>query len=195
MWTKSDKNKGPLQEDLCTFMIMSCSILLRMRNFSDKSSRENQSTHFMFNNFFWKSYHLWNNVEKYGRARQATDDNIIWCMCFACWLTKATGTHPEYAIFIPFPQQQLLHEHTSMLHYRHIACLVKFSNLHKYMHSVSLLTFLMYVFNNHKVLWLYVFHLLNRLQQEEYTYWWDIVLFSCTWEPVFVFRFFGLKTK
>jgi hypothetical protein len=31
----------------------------------------------MFNNFFRKSCHLWDNVEKYGRARQATDDNII----------------------------------------------------------------------------------------------------------------------
>jgi hypothetical protein len=28
-------------------------------------------------NVFQKSYCLWDNVEKYGRARQATDDNII----------------------------------------------------------------------------------------------------------------------
>jgi hypothetical protein len=30
--------------------------------------------------FFRKSCHLWDNVEKYGRARQATDDNIKWHM-------------------------------------------------------------------------------------------------------------------
>jgi len=29
-----------------------------MRNISDKSCRENQNTHFMFSNFFWKSCRL-----------------------------------------------------------------------------------------------------------------------------------------
>jgi len=32
-------------------------------------------------------------VGKYGRARQAIDDTIIWRMRFACWVTKATHTH------------------------------------------------------------------------------------------------------
>ena len=41
-------------EDLCTFMIISRWILLRMRNVSDKSCRENQNTHFMFNNFVFR---------------------------------------------------------------------------------------------------------------------------------------------
>jgi hypothetical protein len=41
-------------------------------------------------------------VEKYGRARQATDDNIIRRMRFACWITKATDTHSEYVILIAF---------------------------------------------------------------------------------------------
>jgi hypothetical protein len=31
-------------------------------------------------------------LEKYGRARHATDDNIIWSMRVACWITKAAGT-------------------------------------------------------------------------------------------------------
>jgi hypothetical protein len=31
-------------------------------------------------------------VEKYGTARQATDDNITQRMRFACWITKATDT-------------------------------------------------------------------------------------------------------
>jgi len=35
-------------------------------------------------------------VEKYDKIREATDDNIIDCKHFACWLTKATGTHLEY---------------------------------------------------------------------------------------------------
>jgi hypothetical protein len=41
-------------------------------------------------------------VEKYGTARQATDDNIIRRMRFACWVTKATDTHSQYVILIFF---------------------------------------------------------------------------------------------
>jgi hypothetical protein len=39
-------------------------------------------------------------VEIYGRGGQATDDNIIQRMRFACWITKATDTHSEYEIVI-----------------------------------------------------------------------------------------------
>ena len=49
-------------------------------------------------------------MEKYGRAGQATDDNIIRRMRFACWITKTTDTHSEYVILIAFPRQQLLGE-------------------------------------------------------------------------------------
>jgi hypothetical protein len=42
--------------------------------------------------FFRKSYRLWDNVEKYGTASQATGDNVIRRMRFACWITKATNT-------------------------------------------------------------------------------------------------------
>jgi hypothetical protein len=41
---------------------------------------------------FRKLCRLWDNVEKYGTARQATDDNIIRPMRFACWITEATNT-------------------------------------------------------------------------------------------------------
>jgi hypothetical protein len=41
---------GTLNEDQYTFMIISRSIL-RMRNVSDESCRENQHTHIMFTNF------------------------------------------------------------------------------------------------------------------------------------------------
>jgi hypothetical protein len=44
---------GTLREDLRTFMTISRSVLLRMRNVSDKSCRENQNTHFVFSNFFF----------------------------------------------------------------------------------------------------------------------------------------------
>jgi hypothetical protein len=105
---KSDTNNGTLHKDPCIFMIISREILLIMRNVSDKSYRENQNTHFMFVNFFPKSCRLWDNVEKYGTARQATDDNIILRMRFASRITKATDTLSEYVILIAFPWQQLL---------------------------------------------------------------------------------------
>jgi hypothetical protein len=54
-------------------------------------------------------------VEKYGTAGQATDDNIIQRMRFACWITKATDTHSEYVILIAFPRQQWLSGSCTML--------------------------------------------------------------------------------
>ena len=43
---------GTSHEDQHTFLIISHSFLLIMRNVSDKSCRENQNTHFRFDNFF-----------------------------------------------------------------------------------------------------------------------------------------------
>jgi hypothetical protein len=63
-------------------------------------------------------------VEKYDRARQATDDNIIRRMRLACWITKATDTPSEYVILIAFPRQEWLRENVSMLRHTYIACLV-----------------------------------------------------------------------
>jgi hypothetical protein len=61
-------------------------------------------------------------VEKCGKAGQATDDSITRCMCFACWITKATDTHSKYVILIAFPWQQWLCKHASVLHCVYIAC-------------------------------------------------------------------------
>ena len=60
------------------FFITSRSFLLRMRNVADESCGANQNTHFVFSNsfIFLKSCRLWDNVEKYRRAEQATDDNM-----------------------------------------------------------------------------------------------------------------------
>jgi hypothetical protein len=47
-----------------------------------KKVLEKIKTHFMFNNFFpSKIMHLWDNVEKYGRANQATHDNMTHAHC------------------------------------------------------------------------------------------------------------------
>jgi hypothetical protein len=58
--------------------------------------------------------------KKYGRAGQATDDNIIRRMRFACWIPKSTDT--KYVIIITFPRQQWLRKRASMLRL-HVHCL------------------------------------------------------------------------
>jgi hypothetical protein len=49
-------------------------------------------------------------VEEYGTPGQATDDNIIRRMRFACWITKARDTHSEYVILIALPRHQWVRE-------------------------------------------------------------------------------------
>jgi hypothetical protein len=48
----------------------------------------------------------YNNVEKYGTAGQALDDNIIRRMRFVCWIIKAANTRSEYVTHIAFQRQQ-----------------------------------------------------------------------------------------
>jgi len=53
-----------------------------MRNFSDKICIETRKTHFVFHNiFFRKSCRLWDSVEEYCRAGQATDGNMAHAYC------------------------------------------------------------------------------------------------------------------
>jgi hypothetical protein len=68
-----------------------------------------------------KSRRLRDNVECYGRPRQAID-NIIRRIVFACWKTKATDIHSEYVILIFHARQQWLRECASMLRYANSAC-------------------------------------------------------------------------
>jgi hypothetical protein len=62
------------------------------------------------------------NVEKCGRTRQATDDSIV------CWITKVTGTHLGYVIFIAFPGNNGYVNALICYIYMYFACLVY--NLH-----------------------------------------------------------------
>ena len=45
----------------------------------------------------------------------------IWRMRIACWITKATNTHSQHVILIPFPLQQWLHDRVTTLRYKYIA--------------------------------------------------------------------------
>jgi hypothetical protein len=88
---------GALRKGLCTFVITSRWVLVRLRNVSDKSCRENENTHFMFNNFWGGNpCHLWDNADKYFRAREAKYVNKIGRMCFAWWINNAADRHSEY---------------------------------------------------------------------------------------------------
>ena len=74
-------------------------------------------------------------MKKYGRARQATDDNVIWRMCVLYWITKATDTHSEYVILITCPWHIWLCECTSKLRYIYIACLVCYTLGSEYLYT------------------------------------------------------------
>jgi hypothetical protein len=80
-----------------------------MRKFSDKIVEKNKTQFYIQQFVSRKSCRLRDRVEKYGRARQATDDNII---------------HSEYVILIAFTRQQWLRERASMLRYKYSACIV-----------------------------------------------------------------------
>ena len=64
------------------FFIVSRSVLLRMRNVSDKSCTENRNTHFVFSSFFFENRAVYEIMwEKYCRAGQATDDSMAHADC------------------------------------------------------------------------------------------------------------------
>jgi len=67
------------------FMIISRSVLLRMRNVSDKRFREYQDTHFMFSNFFFENRTVFEIREKIqynraGRRCQYNTANAHWML-------------------------------------------------------------------------------------------------------------------
>ena len=108
-----------------TFMTVSRSSFLTMRIFPDKICTENQNTYFIFENFSRKSCRLWENVDKFCTAGQATNDNEIGRMRIACYINEATNTHLEYARLTASPLQQWLRQRVSALRCTHIACLVR----------------------------------------------------------------------
>jgi hypothetical protein len=65
--------------------------ILRMRNVLDDSCRENQNTHFRFNNFSSANLTvyeiMWKNFVQSG---QATDNNVTLRMFVLCWITETT---------------------------------------------------------------------------------------------------------
>ena len=56
-------------------------------------------------------------MEKYGTARQTTDDNTVRDMHIACWIAKATETHSEYVIRFSTASITTLHNRAPGLRY------------------------------------------------------------------------------
>jgi len=98
---KCDQNDGFFTCRPITFMIISRSILLRLRNVSDISCRGSEM--------------IWKNVVELDRPQMT-----IWRMRIACWMPKTTNMHSEYIIIIASPLIQWFHECECYA----IACLV-----------------------------------------------------------------------
>jgi hypothetical protein len=62
---------------------------------------------------------MWENI-----VEQSMQQITTWCMRIARWMPKAWNTLTEYAILIAFALQHWFHEHNSMLHHTHLACLL-----------------------------------------------------------------------
>jgi len=74
------------------YTTISRQFLLRMRNVSENRYRQNRNTHFMFSDSSRKLRRLWDNVVKYCRVGQDTDDNMV----------HATNTHSKYVIKLKY---------------------------------------------------------------------------------------------
>jgi hypothetical protein len=69
---------GSLHKDKYKFFTISRSILLIMRNVLDKYRRESKNRHFIYNDFLFKFFYLWDRTEKYCRAGRGRDFNKSW---------------------------------------------------------------------------------------------------------------------
>jgi len=113
----SDKNKGYCTwRPIYIFLTYLAHLFLEWEMMQTKVV-EKIKTHFAFINFFFfrKWYRLWENVEEYCRARQATDNNTA----HAHFMLDNSGYKHALRICNTywFPLPQWLHERSSMLCY------------------------------------------------------------------------------
>jgi len=80
---------GTLYADQCTLLIKSCSVLLRMRNISDKRFIENH-THILYSANCALYEIMWKNIVKPDRPQMTISG-----MQIACWIPLAAHTHTQ----------------------------------------------------------------------------------------------------
>jgi hypothetical protein len=86
---------GTLHEDQYRSLTISPSVLLIMRNISDKFI---EKTHILCSiTFFFENRSLCEIMWKYIVEAERPQTTMLRTR-FACWITKATNTHPEYVI-------------------------------------------------------------------------------------------------
>jgi hypothetical protein len=92
--------------------------------FRKKVVRETENSNLCSITYSRKLYRLWDNVERHGTARQATDDNTSRRMCIICSMTEVTDTHSKYIIITDLrcnngyaekPQCYVIHMHSNSL--------------------------------------------------------------------------------
>jgi hypothetical protein len=113
-----------LHEDLCTFLVISRWILIRIRNVSEKKVVEKIKHTFMLNIFVFQNLAVYQIMRK-NMAR--SPQTKIWRMRFACLLTKAADTHSEYVVLIAFARHQPYGESNSLLRYSTLPVLLSIS--------------------------------------------------------------------
>jgi hypothetical protein len=122
---KSDENNGYFTWRPVYILIISRSVILRMRNVSVKFYREIKKNAFYVQLRFFENHYvfevMWTNFVEPDKPQMT-----IWRMRLACCITKATNTRSEYVILIAFPQEQWSYERASILRYTYVACLLTF---------------------------------------------------------------------
>ena len=69
-----------------------------MRNVLDKSCKENENTHFIFNNSFRKLHPSWHHSEKYGGERGATNGHTVWHI--STWVVCLITLYESQKLFL-----------------------------------------------------------------------------------------------
>ena len=82
-----------------------------MINVLDKSCRENQNTHFIFNNFFLIISPFMRQCQKMRWRSKATNDITIWHIRVVCWISKATCTYAHAHTHAPGYPHACTHAH------------------------------------------------------------------------------------
>jgi hypothetical protein len=118
---------GTLHEDQYTFLIISRSVLLRMRNVSD-TVVEKINTHVLCSGtYFRKSCRLWNNVENYCTSGQATDENMAYAYRMLD-IYSYKYTHSGCVNTHPFSAATMV-ARTRLIVKLYVNCLVQLSNV------------------------------------------------------------------
>jgi hypothetical protein len=102
---------GSLLEDLCTFTIISCWIIFKMRNVLDKFIEKTKAHIFCSVTVFRKSCSLWDQAKIFGRDGEATDDNTAHA---PCTLNDYCCRRTDYVILLFYVYAQYSYLYTNI---------------------------------------------------------------------------------